>query len=60
MLSRAIWIVFASVIFFLACRYLIYKRPITAEEARKVLLLLIFLVLGGVAIFEFLNSSGTV
>ena len=52
MLSRFMWVFGASVVFFLFCRYLVFKRPITAEDARKVFLLLIFLALVGFAIFD--------
>lgn len=53
MLKQAALIVIASFVLFLICRYVIYRRPITAEDARKVYLAIIFSALGIYAIFDF-------
>lgn len=55
MLSTSIWIAFASLIFFGLCRYLIYRRPITAEDANKVLVMSIIFALVVFAIRDIFN-----
>ena len=51
MLKQAALIALASFIFFWACRYLIFKHPITAEDANKILVLIILVALGVLLIF---------
>ena len=53
MLISSISIAALSIIFFLICRFLIYRRPITAEDANKVLVLAIAFIFIALVIFEF-------
>jgi len=52
MIVSIIGIVIFSLIFFFFCERYIYKRNITAEEARKVLLILIFILSITYAIYD--------
>ena len=51
-LTSAVLIVIFSILFFSFCRYVIYRRAITAEDARKILLALMFIGLISLAIFQ--------
>jgi len=43
MLEQAFLSVLASLIFYLVCRYVIFRRPIITEDANKVLVLFMLL-----------------
>ena len=52
MLMSSILIAVLSIVFFLVCRFVIYRRPITAEDANKVFFLAISFIFLVLAIFE--------
>lgn len=58
MLVGSILITLLSVAFFLICRFVVYRRPITAEDANKVFFLAISFIFLVLAIFEIFKLKG--